>query len=38
MQRSGAADPAVKTVVIDSLNEYRASMPQENSLILHMLS
>ena len=36
MVRSGAADPAVKTVVIDSLNGYQASMPQENSLILHM--
>jgi circadian clock protein KaiC len=26
----------VSTVVIDSLNGYQASMPQENSLILHM--
>ena len=26
----------VKTVVIDSLNGYQASMPEENSLILHM--
>jgi circadian clock protein KaiC len=29
-------DPAVKTVVIDSLNGFQASMPQENSLLLHM--
>jgi circadian clock protein KaiC len=34
--RTAAEDPAVKTVVIDSLNGYQASMPQENSLILHM--
>ncbi|MBS0541989.1 MAG: AAA family ATPase, partial [Proteobacteria bacterium] len=34
--RLAARDPAVKTVVIDSLNGYHASMPQENSLILHM--
>lgn len=34
--RSAAEDPAVKTVVIDSLNGYQAAMPQENSLILHM--
>lgn len=26
----------IKTVVIDSLNGYQASMPQENSLVLHM--
>ncbi|MGM4903133.1 ATPase domain-containing protein [Tardiphaga sp. 866_E4_N2_1] len=26
----------IKTVVIDSLNGYQASMPEENSLILHM--
>ena len=26
----------VKTVIIDSLNGYQASMPEENSLILHM--
>ncbi|MEN3974374.1 ATPase domain-containing protein [Emcibacter sp. SYSU 3D8] len=26
----------IKTVVIDSLNGYRASMPEENSLILHI--
>jgi circadian clock protein KaiC len=29
-------DPALKTVVIDSLNGFQASMPQENSLLLHM--
>jgi circadian clock protein KaiC len=34
--RTAALDPEVKTVVIDSLNGYHASMPQENSLILHM--
>ncbi|MBS0539240.1 MAG: AAA family ATPase [Proteobacteria bacterium] len=34
--RLAARDPLVKTVVIDSLNGYHASMPQENSLILHM--
>ena len=34
--RSAAADQGVKTVVIDSLNGYQTSMPQENSLILHM--
>ena len=34
--RSAIGDPAVKTVVIDSLNGFQASMPQENSLILHM--
>ena len=26
----------IQTVVIDSLNGYRAAMPEENSLILHM--
>lgn len=26
----------IKTVIIDSLNGYQASMPEENSLILHM--
>ena len=31
-----ADDPAMKTVVIDSLNGYQAAMPQENALILHM--
>jgi circadian clock protein KaiC len=34
--RTSVQDPAVKTVVIDSLNGYQAAMPQENSLILHM--
>lgn len=34
--RRAADDPAMKTVVIDSINGYQASMPQENSLILHM--
>lgn len=34
--RAAVQDPAVKTVVIDSLNGYQAAMPQENSLILHM--
>jgi circadian clock protein KaiC len=34
--RACVQDPAVKTVVIDSLNGYQAAMPQENSLILHM--
>jgi len=34
--RESVRDRAVKTVVIDSLNGYQASMPQENSLILHM--
>jgi len=34
--RTSAEDPAVKTVVIDSLNGYQAAMPEENSLILHM--
>jgi circadian clock protein KaiC len=34
--RAQVQDPAVKTVVIDSLNGYQAAMPQENSLILHM--
>lgn len=34
--RATIQDPAVKTVVIDSLNGYQAAMPQENSLILHM--
>ncbi len=33
--RTGATE-GVKTVVIDSLNGYRAAMPEENSLILHM--
>jgi circadian clock protein KaiC len=34
--RAAVEDPAVKTVVIDSLNGYQAAMPQENALILHM--
>lgn len=34
--RQAADDPATKTVVIDSLNGYQASMPHENSLVLHM--
>jgi circadian clock protein KaiC len=34
--RDSIQDPAVKTVVIDSLNGFQASMPQENSLLLHM--
>jgi circadian clock protein KaiC len=34
--RAACADPATKTVVIDSLNGYQAAMPQENALILHM--
>ncbi len=34
--RASVRDPAVKTVVIDSLNGYQSAMPQENSLILHM--
>lgn len=34
--RASVSDPAVKTVLIDSLNGYQAAMPQENSLILHM--
>lgn len=34
--RRAADDPAMKTLMIDSLNGYQASMPQENSLVLHM--
>jgi len=34
--KRAAGDPAMKTLVIDSLNGYQASMPQENSLVLHM--
>jgi circadian clock protein KaiC len=34
--RAAVQDQTVRTVVIDSLNGYQASMPQENSLILHM--
>jgi circadian clock protein KaiC len=34
--RSKVDQDEIKTVVIDSLNGYQASMPEENSLILHM--
>ncbi|HZX86431.1 MAG TPA: ATPase domain-containing protein [Reyranella sp.] len=34
--RDSVRDGDVSAVVIDSLNGYQASMPQENSLILHM--
>lgn len=34
--RQAAADPEMKTVLIDSLNGYQAAMPEENSLALHM--
>ena len=34
--RQAAADPEMKTVLIDSLNGYQAAMPEENSLVLHM--
>jgi circadian clock protein KaiC len=34
--RKCIGDPAVRTVVIDSLNGYQQSMPEEQSLILHM--
>ena len=34
--RDSVRDGDVTAVVIDSLNGYQASMPQENSLILHM--
>ncbi|HLM11491.1 MAG TPA: ATPase domain-containing protein [Reyranella sp.] len=34
--RESVRDGDVSAVVIDSLNGYQASMPQENSLILHM--
>jgi len=34
--RATIQDPAVKTVVIDSLNGYQAAMPQEHFLLLHM--
>lgn len=34
--RTMVDDHAVTTVVIDSLNGYQASMPQENALILHI--
>jgi circadian clock protein KaiC len=34
--RSAVEKKGIKTVVIDSLNGYRAAMPEENSLILHV--
>ncbi len=34
--REAVDTKGIKTVIIDSLNGYQASMPQENSLILHM--
>jgi circadian clock protein KaiC len=34
--RTTVDDQKIKTVIIDSLNGYQASMPEENSLILHM--
>jgi circadian clock protein KaiC len=34
--RKRVNEQQIKTVVIDSLNGYQASMPEENSLILHM--
>lgn len=34
--RDAVDTKGIKTVVIDSLNGYRAAMPEENSLILHM--
>ena len=34
--RARVDEDQIKTVVIDSLNGYRAAMPEENSLILHM--
>lgn len=34
--RKAAADPEIKTVLIDSLNGYQTAMPEENSLVLHM--
>jgi circadian clock protein KaiC len=34
--REAVAKLDAKTVVIDSLNGYQASMPQENALVLHM--
>lgn len=34
--REAVDSKGIKTVIIDSLNGYQASMPQENSLILHM--
>src|ERR1700759_4155698 len=34
--RDAVDTKGIRTVVIDSLNGYQTSMPQENSLILHM--
>jgi circadian clock protein KaiC len=34
--RAAVEEEGVRTIVIDSLNGYRASMPQEQALILHM--
>jgi circadian clock protein KaiC len=34
--RAAVEEEEVRTIVIDSLNGYRASMPQEQALILHM--
>jgi len=34
--RSTVDSQQIKTVIIDSLNGYQASMPEENSLILHL--
>ena len=34
--RSAVEDEGVQTIIIDSLNGYQASMPQEQQLILHM--
>ena len=34
--RQRVDEDGIKTVVVDSLNGYQASMPEENSLILHM--
>jgi circadian clock protein KaiC len=34
--RQRVEDPAIRTVVIDSLNGYQQAMPEEHSLILHM--
>jgi circadian clock protein KaiC len=34
--RQVVEDPAVRTVIIDSLNGYQQAMPEEHALILHM--
>ncbi|MGZ8284752.1 MAG: ATPase domain-containing protein [Allosphingosinicella sp.] len=34
--RAAVEEDGVRTIVVDSLNGYRASMPQEQALILHM--